>query len=170
MRIAPEKPLAFIPKATGETPSAAAPPPSAQSAADRLVSAAKALATARVETTRARAALHQARANLTAAKVAHAEANPNTMTPAQNIRDYLEAQRNEKEAAKRGEAWAIRKTHVGLGSFIDIAQSYARGTTDVNSAARARNKTGFHRGAFTAERLGTSNYDRTRGPVRKVVP
>jgi hypothetical protein len=169
MRIAPEKPLAFIPRATVEAPPAEPIAP-AQSPGDRLVSAAKALQLARVATTQARAALHQARADLVAAKVAHAEGHPNTMTPAENIRDYLQGQQIERAARVRGEPWAQRKTRQGRGSFIDVSQSYARGSDDPNSAARSRNKTGFHRGAFTAERLGTPNYDKSRGTVRKVIP
>jgi hypothetical protein len=160
--------VAPAPKAA-PAPTPAAPSVSTATLGDRLVSAGKALALARVETTRARQALHDARAKLTAAKVAHAESHPATMSFQDNVRDYLEAQRKEKIAAKNGEAWAIKKTHRGRGSYIDVAQSFARGTEDVNSAARARNKTGFHRGAFSAERLGTANYDPSRGTVRRKV-
>jgi hypothetical protein len=146
-------------------------PPAPQAANDRLVAAAKALSLARVAATQARAALAQARANLTAARVAHAEGSPNTMSFNDNVRDYLEAQAKQKEAAKRGEAWAVKKTRVGRGSYIDVSASYARGTDDVNSAARARNRYGYKRGAYGAERLGTPNFDPARGNVpRKVTP
>jgi hypothetical protein len=138
----------------------------------RLIDASKALQLARVETTRARAALHEARANLQAARVALATGSPNTMTPAQNIRDYLQGQQIERAARVRGEPWAQKKTRQGRGSYIDVAASYARGADDPNSAARARNRFGYKRGAYGSERLGTSNYDPVRGnvPPRKVVP
>lgn len=158
--------IAQVPKPTPATqpePPKAAPPDS-----DRLVLAAKAANLSRVEAMHARNALAQARANLTAARAALAQGSPNPATFESNVRDYLKAQVIEREARARGEPWAIKKTRQGRGSYLDIAASYARGSDDPNAAARGRNRYGHTRGAFPASRLGTENFDPSRGPVRKV--
>ncbi len=134
-----------------------------------LREAGNAMNAARLATKEARDALQAARADLQAARVALAQSQP-AVSFQQNVRNFLAAQKLEREAKMRGEPWAIRATRSAKGAgYIDTAASYARGSEDVNSAARARNRYGYKRGAFGAERLGTPNFDPARGNVPKAV-
>jgi len=169
MKIEPEKPLYYNPRPRIEPPAAPAPAPkpAAGSPHDRLAAATRKRDNARFEASQARRALAQAQVDLTAAKAALAK--PNQISFQDNVRDYLAAQKLEKEAKARGEQWAIRATRKGKGSYLDTMASYARGSEDVNSAARARNRFGHSRGAYPSNRVGTSNFDPSRGNVPKAV-
>lgn len=158
--------------ARAPTPPAAAPTPQIsdrQRAHDRMTNAAKALDAARFETSRARERWKIANEKLRLANVALATGSPNPMTFEQNVRDYLHAQTLERHARVAGEAWATPATRKGRASYLDVAASYARGSSgDPNAAARSRMRTGYHRGAFGAHMQGQTNRDPSRGNVPKL--